>query len=190
MFGPDVVRDGRLTIAGWIALLWSVALVAVALSITSNAVSNVLTTPPTCTSAAAKQLPVSLVEEVNAIEASHRIVVPNRRVTATVLQSRSASGGTAYALASFEPRFCGFDVGLAYNYKSNQAALDRTWQNDQVIYVIGGKPAVLASGATCVSNSVPTARTVNGVIQVSIDCDRLYPDSTLLQTTPRLQQLP
>jgi hypothetical protein len=132
---------------------------------------------PVCTATAAEQLPSSLVKSVNAIEAEQNIATPSSNAFSTDLMSRPLrGGGTAQAFANFEPEYCGFDASLA------GGALPQ----DYVVLIRGGHPTRAYINGVCISDTVPTARMVKHVIVMTFRCDRLYANSTWIQTNPRL----
>lgn len=144
---------------------------------------------PTCTTTAAKQLPKSLVDNVNAIEADRNIATPTSDASVTILKERPLSGGgTAQAFVNFFPGYCGFlgnigDFGIPDTNISDP--------QDRVILLRHGQQLQADPGGVCVSNTVPTVRTTdNGVIVMTRSCDRLYPNSTWMKTSPALKQLP
>ena len=143
---------------------------------------------PTCTAAAAAQLPKPLVASVNAVEAKQLIAPFGRDMPPTILKQRPLpNGGAVESLADFDPWYCGFKGSL--NFVGLPA--DQHVPLDHIVFMHDGRRVADADPkGVCVSNTVPTTQTVNGVFVMTLRCDRLYPRNTLLQTDPVLTPLP
>lgn len=158
--------------------LASVAVLTLAAVLLLAAVQRSGSSSPTCATFAARQLPMALVQHVNSVEARQKV-----SVDLTVLMRRPVStGGFEEAFAIFDPRYCGFDGNI-------NGVGQPKWTNDRVEVLRKGHALQEDSNGVCISNTVPTARIVKHVIVMRFSCDRLYANSTWMQSKPVLRPL-